>query len=116
MRCRPASLIPVLLLLAAHADAADIWELIRKDRAVEVIKFASDVKVRDQKNEEGETPLMFAVALGHEESTKGLLKAKADLQAHDSRGFTVLHRAVKDRKSTRLNSSHVSESRMPSSA
>ena len=36
-------------------------------------------------------------------------------QRGDSKSWPMGHRAV-DRKSTRLNSSHVSESRMPSSA
>ena len=39
------------------------------------------------------------------------VKAKVDLTSIDQR-----ERTTRDRKSTRLNSSHVSESRMPSSA
>ena len=36
-----------------------------------------------------------------------------DLGSHEN---TVLARAIRDRKSTRLNSSHYQQSRMPSSA
>ena len=63
--------------------------------------------------EEG-TPLVLAAASGHEKLALYLLDRGANPNAKDAYGMRPLHYA--DRKSTRLNSSHVSESRMPSSA
>ena len=42
--------------------------------------------------------------------------SNVDLRNHSGPGRVLHYDAVLDRKSTRLNSSHVSESRMPSSA
>ena len=44
------------------------------------------------------------------------LRAEAALDAREPRGVVVGVRAARDRKSTRLNSSHFVPSRMPSSA
>jgi len=56
------------------------------------------------------TPLHAAVAGGHPEVSVLLITRGADVNAMDSGRHTP------DRKSTRLNSSHTSKSRMPSSA
>ena len=64
-----------------------------------------------------DSPVMKAVAFGFDAGslfTSGLPKGEDFM----SRYATTIGRAIylPDRKSTRLNSSHVSESRMPSSA
>ena len=45
-----------------------------------------------------------------------IVKKTVKLKAHDEKNECTIGDTVKDRKSTRLNSSHSGESRMPSSA
>ena len=52
-----------------------------------------------------------AAMKGNKAALRSLVQQKADVNVAQVDGTTAL-----DRKSTRLNSSHVSESRMPSSA
>ena len=86
------------------------------------------------KNSLGHTELMLAAWNGYVCTTKRLLAYGARINAKTKEGFTCLHFAaheghvdviklllknrtkMKDRKSTRLNSSHIPLSRMPSSA
>ena len=66
---------------------------------------------------------VFKLAVGVLEETARASLAKAGLQDSDidwliphQANIRIMQSTAKDRKSTRLNSSHVSESRMPSSA
>ena len=60
--------------------------------------------------------LLDAVKNSDKTAIQTLLPQHPDLSTTDTDGSTALHWAVRDRKSTRLNSSHSGESRMPSSA
>ena len=62
----------------------------------------------------GDLPFAVAEAAMDEGKSVFILALKGVVEESDFAAYP--HASVSDRKSTRLNSSHVSESRMPSSA
>ena len=65
-----------------------------------------------------EEDILVSIKVDTSESAKSLKQLRAEYKEQQKalEGLTIGSQEYIDRKSTRLNSSHVSESRMPSSA
>ncbi|RSL81667.1 hypothetical protein CEP52_017150 [Fusarium oligoseptatum] len=72
------------LSYAAMCGAADVIQRLLSTPNIDV----------DSRDEDGWTPLMFAVARGHEEASTLLLDAKADVSLKDEEGRTALYHAA----------------------
>ncbi|XP_076346141.1 ankyrin repeat domain-containing protein 13D-like isoform X9 [Tachypleus tridentatus] len=68
-----------------------VWQNDFKELEVELLKGEHNIELRDPR---GRTPLMLAVALGHLESTRVLLRHNANVNVDYKDGFTVIHEAV----------------------
>ena len=101
--------VSALLLLFSAALGADTYP---RQPGIDVLHYVFRLRLGDQSNEiSGETTITVKFL---RDAVAGL---DLDLTSKSiGTGMTVLTVRRGDRKSTRLNSSHVSESRMPSSA
>ena len=81
-----------LLLFAAqaHASVAELIDSIKQNNLAEVQKLLAKGENVNAANEQGNTPLHYAVALDNPEIVKALLAKGANLRAENDKGWTPL--------------------------
>ena len=102
--------VPGLALEQAYDALIGSWQEAERIRAIEHREVAAPARFQDFYRRLGLEPSRLPVGLTDTllETHKRALSSAVE--------FPARHRALLDRKSTRLNSSHIQKSRMPSSA
>src|SRR5438105_11455478 len=107
---RAAWALGVILSIAISASGQDLnarlLEAAKKRDTAQVQKLLGSGANPNAKDKNGWTALIWAASSGSTDNVRALVAKGADVNAKDKTGWTAVMSAARDRKSTRLNSSH----------